>query len=59
VAPKNPASDKEAFFASLAIYDRPEHELHQRVLDEDCDVDGFIERAFSKSVGKNGTIPPL
>lgn len=54
MAPKNSPTDREAFLASLALYDRPEPELHQRVLDEDCDVDAFVDRAFG-----NVTLPPL
>jgi hypothetical protein len=52
--PKQPSqSDKDAFLAVLSMYDRPEHELHQKPLDADDDVDAFVDRAFG-----NVTIPP-
>ncbi len=50
---RSPADDKTAFFASLALFDRPEKELRQRVLEHDDDVDGFVEAAL-----QNVTIPP-
>ena len=48
------AADREAFFRTLALYDRPEAELRQRVLDADVDIDAFVDRAFG-----GATIPPL
>jgi hypothetical protein len=52
-AMKNQTSDADAFFAALALYDRPESELHTKPLDADVDVDGFVEAAFG-----NVTLPP-
>ena len=49
-----PPSDRDAFFATLSLYDKPESELHQKPLDSDVDVDAFIDVAFG-----NITIPRL
>jgi hypothetical protein len=46
-------TDHDLFADSLRLFDRPEAELHDRVLDHDTDIDGFVERAFG-----NVTIPP-
>ena len=46
-------SDREVVNEALSLFDRPESELHQRVLDADADVDGFLDRAFG-----NVTLPP-
>ena len=46
-------SDREIVQEALALFDRPEGELHQRVLDADADTDGFVERFFG-----NITLPP-
>jgi hypothetical protein len=53
MAPKKTPTDREMFLASLALFDRPESELRQRPLDEDADVDAFVEAVFG-----NGTLPP-
>jgi hypothetical protein len=47
-------SDREIVSEALALFDRPESELHQRVLDADADVDAFVDRAFG-----NKTLPPM
>jgi hypothetical protein len=47
------ASDREVVNQALALFDRPEGELHQRVLDADADTDGFVDRFFG-----NITMPP-
>jgi hypothetical protein len=49
-------TDKEAFMASLALFDRPESELRQRCLDESADVDAFVDNAFR--VMGNVSMPP-
>ncbi len=58
MAPKTPPaaqkSDRDVFFAALKLYDRPENELRQRPLDDDVDVDAFIDAAFG-----NITLPPV
>ena len=48
-------TDREIFMQSLALFDRPESKV--RVLDEDVDIDNFVERAF-RTQG-NVTIPPM
>ena len=50
--PKAP-TDRETFLAALALYDKPESELHGKPLEADVDVDGFIDEAFG-----NITLPP-
>ena len=40
--------------AALAIFDRPEAELHDKPLDEDVDIDAFVDRALG-----NVTMPPM
>ena len=44
-------TDREIFMQSLALFDRPESK--DRVLEEDVDIDAFVEGAFG-----NTTIPP-
>ena len=48
-------TDREIFMQSLALFDRPESK--DRVLDEDVDIDNFVESAF-RTQG-NVTIPPM
>ena len=55
---KNELSDRDVFFASLALFDRDERELHQRALPGDTDVDAAVEAAFAKAQ-RNPTILPL
>jgi hypothetical protein len=40
-------SDLELFKEALSMWDRPERELYGRPLDEDTDVDSFLDRAFT------------
>ncbi|HEY1101004.1 MAG TPA: hypothetical protein VGF99_18845 [Myxococcota bacterium] len=54
---KKPDTDRDTFFASLAIYDRDEGELHQRALPADTDVDVFVESAFHKALGNPSLLP--
>ena len=55
---KTETSDRDAFFASLALFDRDERELRQRALPGDTDVDAVVEAAFAR-VQRNPTILPL
>ena len=50
VTPKAP-TDRETFFQSLALFDRPEQ--RERVLEDDVDIDAFVERALGTV-----TLPP-
>lgn len=50
MTPKAP-TDRDIFFQSLALFDRPDQK--DRVLEDDVDIDAFVERALS-----NATIPP-
>lgn len=45
------ATDRELFFQSLALFDRPDQK--DRVLEDDIDIDAFVERALG-----NATMPP-
>jgi hypothetical protein len=46
---RNEVEDRNAFIASLAIFDRPEEELRTKCLPPATDVDAFLAAAF-KSV---------
>jgi len=54
---KKSDSDRDVFFASLALFDRDEGELHQRALPSDTDVDIFVESAFHKALGNPSLLP--
>ena len=54
---KKSDSDRDVFFASLALFDRDEVELHQRALPSDTDVDIFVESAFHKALGNPSLLP--
>lgn len=56
-SPKGADADREAFFASLAIFDRDEPELRQRALPADTDVDAAVEAAFMKALGNPSILP--
>lgn len=46
-----PHRDRDQFLQSLALFERGE--TNERVLDDDVDVDAFVDKAFG-----NITIPP-
>lgn len=50
-------ADRDAFFASLALFDRSESELRQRALPADVDVDAVAEAAFEKLLGNPSRLP--
>jgi hypothetical protein len=50
-------SDKDAFYASLALFDRAETELHGRALPADTDVDAVAEAAFERLLGNPSRLP--
>ena len=54
MTPKAP-TDRELFFQSLALFDRPDQKGRQkeRVFEDDVDIDAYIDRALA-----NATMPP-
>ncbi len=54
---KNVKSDRDLFFATLALYDRDERELRQRALPRDTDVDAAVEAAFARAMGNPSLLP--
>lgn len=44
--------DRAVFLASLALWDRPESELHRRVLPADVDVDAEADRLVDGLTGR-------
>ena len=52
------ADDRRAFLASLALFDRPERELRERVLEPDDDIDAFLDEAIRDAIRMNVTLPP-
>jgi hypothetical protein len=50
-------ADAAAFAASLALFDRPEGELHGRALPADTDVEAAIEAAFQRFLGNPSRLP--
>jgi hypothetical protein len=54
---KNEKADRDVFFATLALYDRPERELRQRALPGDTDVDAVVEAAFARALGNPSILP--
>ena len=50
-------ADRDAFYASLALFDRPDAEQHQRALPADVDVDAFAEAAFERLLGNPSRLP--
>ena len=51
------STDRDAFFASLALFDKDETELRQRALPADTDVDACVEAAFHKAQGNPSLLP--
>ena len=54
---KTEKSDRDAFFASLALFDRDERELRQRALPGDTDIDAVVEAAFHRALGNPSILP--
>lgn len=54
---KKSDTDRDVFFASLALFDREEADLHHRALPADTDVDIFVESAFHKALGNPSLLP--
>jgi hypothetical protein len=54
---KNDSADRDVFFATLALYDRDERELRQRVLPGDTDVEAVVEAAFARALGNLSLLP--
>jgi hypothetical protein len=54
---KSPLSDRDAFMQSLALFDRPDGELRQRVLPGDLDVDAVLEAAFDQALTHTSLLP--
>ncbi len=50
-------ADKDAFYASLALFDRDEPAVRARALPADTDVDAVIEAAFEKALGNPSRLP--
>jgi len=50
-------TDKDSFFASLALFDRAESELRHRALPEDTDIDAVTESAFERLLGNPSRLP--
>ncbi len=50
-------TDRDAFFASLSLFDKDERELRQRALPADTDVDAAVEAAFMKALGNPSLLP--
>ena len=44
--------DREIFFETLKIYDRPEEQLRRRCLEADDDVDYLVDKLFGAGFGK-------
>ena len=40
-------TDREFFFETLKLYDRPEEQLRRRCLEADEDVDYLVDKLFS------------
>lgn len=55
---KTEKTDRDAFHASLALFDRDESELRQRAFPIDTDLDAAVEAAFAR-VQRNPTLLPL
>jgi hypothetical protein len=53
----NDNTDRDTFFASLALFDREEKELRQRALPADTDIDASVEAAFMKALGNPSLLP--
>lgn len=53
----NDNTDRDVFFASLALFDREEKEMRQRVLPADTDIDATVEAAFMKALGNPSLLP--
>jgi hypothetical protein len=51
------STDRDAFFASLALFDKDETELRQRALPADTDVEACVEAAFGKFLGNPSLLP--
>jgi hypothetical protein len=49
--------DRDAFFASLSLFDKDESELRQRALPADTDIDASIEAAFMRAMGNPSILP--
>jgi hypothetical protein len=52
-----PRSDKDLFFASLALFDRDESELRHKIFDEDVDLDAAVERGVEDMLRMPSIIP--
>ena len=50
-------ADAAAFFASLALFDRPESELRGAAFPTDTDVDAAVEAAFQRALGNPSCLP--
>jgi hypothetical protein len=57
--PNKPEStDRDAFLASLALFDRDDRDLRQRALPGDTDIDAAVDAAFAR-LQRNPTLLPL
>ena len=50
-------ADADAFASSLALFDKPESELHGRALPPDTDVDAAVEAVFQRFLGNPSRLP--
>ncbi len=50
-------NDRDAFYASLALFDRDEPEQRARALPADTDIDAALEAAFERALGNPSRLP--